>query len=873
MIRVLRRQLGEGAGTLVVLALVTAALVALTVGWPRALDRLLREDLVARAEAVPVTQRDLTLSVPRQVAVPFGASAEEALADLDTASRWVEDQVADVGPALAAVLGEPQHEVTRPPFFIDLGPRSSGVSFMTLTLSLGPRQQDLRLVEGSLPAAPDVPGWFDAAADGTRPLLDLDVVVTPGTASWLGWEVGETRSSRDPAFAPFRLRLSGLVEAADPGSTVWEHLPGVLEPAIDRDDSAGWTVHGVGWVHPAAGAMPAQQALRLTAWYPVDAAAVGEVDRDELAAELAGVRAASGLRSELAPVLATADGRERTVRTLLDVLVAGLVGVAAGVLWLASVLAVERRRTALVLLRARGASSSRLAALVGAQALLAVLPGAAVGGWLGLRVAGRTEPADLVLPTVLVLAAVGLVVVAAARVHGGRRGPRPRRTWVVELLVVGLTVAALTAVTTSDPLVTVLPVAVGLSAALVARRVHGWQAGLALRALARRRDLGAFLGAAGTARAPAAGLVPVLALTLGVSTAALGATATTTLTAATERSAAAQVGADLRLDLAWSGGGQGLSEEQVTAAREVPGVAALATVADARTVTLLQERTRATVDVRVVDGDALADVQRALPGGVTAAGSLAAGSDRVLVADDVAVGDVTLEAPDGPVALTAVAADAVPGVTSGAGWLLVDPTVWAEAGGRPPVDRLLVRLEPGAEPDDVAAGITEATGARLTVTTRADAVASITEGVLVTGVRSVMLLVAGASLALVAALLALVLVAGAPARGRAAAILATLGAPPAVRRHLVVAEALGPVVVGGLAGVGAGLVLPTAVLRVADLRPFTGAAERPPVVVDPGLLLAGGAGLAVVLAVAVGVAVVAARRVSPVGVLREGAGG
>jgi putative ABC transport system permease protein len=212
-------------------------------------------------------------------------------------------------------------------------------------------------------------------------------------------------------------------------------------------------------------------------------------------------------------------------------------------------------------------------------------------------------------------------------------------------------------------------------------------------------------------------------------------------------------------------------------------------------------------------------------------------------------------------------------VTSGAGWLLVDRTVWSEAGGRPPVDRLLVRLEPGADPDDVAAEVTAATGARLAASTRADAVASIADGVLVTGVRTVMLLVAGASLVLVAGLLALVLVAGAPARGRAAAVLATLGAPSAVRRHLVVAEALGPVAVGGLAGMAAGLVLPTAVLRVADLRPFTGAAERPPVVVDLGLLLAGTAGLALVLAVSVGVAVVAARRVSPVGVLREGAGG
>ncbi len=42
---------------------------------------------------------------------------------------------------------------------VDLGPHSSGISFMDLELSVGPREQDLRLVEGSWPTAPDVDGW------------------------------------------------------------------------------------------------------------------------------------------------------------------------------------------------------------------------------------------------------------------------------------------------------------------------------------------------------------------------------------------------------------------------------------------------------------------------------------------------------------------------------------------------------------------------------------------------------------------------------------------------------------------------------------------------------------------------------------------
>lgn len=874
MIRVLRRQLSGGAWSLVLLALVVAGLVALTVGWPRALDRLLRDDLVARAQALPTTQRDLTLPVPHHLPderIPTVPSGDDSQAWLDRAAQWTADQVADAGPALQAVLGPPQHEITRSPFYVDLGPHSSGISYMDLALSVGPRQQDLRLVEGSWPAPPDVEGWLDAGATPGGEPLEVDVVLTPATADWMGWRVGESRTSLDPVNAPFRVTLTGLVEAADPGSGLWDHLPGVLEPAINRDDNAGWTVHGIGYVAPTAvGALMIQRGVDLDAWYPVDPVAVAAVDRSELTAELDGIRASTGLRTDLTAVLATADGRERTATTLLGVLVAGLIGVAAGVLWLVSTLAVERRRAALVLLRARGASSGRLAALVGTQAVLAALPGAALGLWVGLRVPGRTDPTDLVLPAALTLAAVGLMVGVAAAVHGGRRRRGGRWTWVVELLVLAVTVVALTVTSASDPLIALLPVLVGLSAALVARRVYRWPAQLVLRAVARGRDLGAFLGVARAARVPAAGLVPVLALTLGVATAGLAVTAVATMTQATERSAVQYVGADLRLDLAWSSDGVGLREDGIAAARDVPGVAALATVADAGTVTMRHDRTRTTIHLAVVDGAALAAVQGDLPGGRT---DVTAGSGRVLVAPGLATGDVTLDAPSGPLAVTAEASDQLPGVTSGSGWVVIDAATWAGAGGTPPVDRLLVRLDPGADADQVAAAIGEATGAQLTATTRTQAVAAIADGVLVTGVRTAMLLVAAASLALVALVLALLLVADAPARGRAAAMLATLGAPARVHRRLVVAEVLGPVVVAGLAGAAAGLVLPSSVLRVADLRPFTGALDRPPIAVDVGLLAAAGAGLAVVVAIGIVVAVAAARRVSPVAVLREGAGG
>ncbi|MCV2393880.1 hypothetical protein OEB99_06135 [Actinotalea sp. M2MS4P-6] len=866
MIRVLRRQLGWD---LVLVGLVTAALVALTVAWPRALDRLLRDDLVSRTEALPATQRDLTLTVPKRdltIADPPDADAAQAM--MAQADAWTAAQVADAGPALTSVLGEPQHEITRPSYYVERGDDAPGISYMTVTLSAGPRRQDLDLVEGTWPAPLDTAGWIEDSADAGRLVpVTMDVVVSVDAARWMGWSVGDVKASRDPSY-PVDLRLSGLVEATDPDSEVWDHLPGVLEPVVDRDDNTGWTVHGIAYIDPdGVGAMMPTRGVELDAWYPVDPVAVGDADREELTAELAGLRAATGLRTQLTGVLDTASGRERTATTLLSVLVTGLIGAATGVLWLAARLAIERRRAALVLLRARGASSVRLAALVGTQAAAAALPGAAVGVAIAMQVPGRTDPTDLVLPAAVTIGAVALMVVAGARVHAAAVR-RARWRWVAEVVVLAIAAVALMSQTASDPLVTTLPVIVGLAAALVAMRVYPWPARAALHALSRRGDLGTFLGVARAARVPAAGLITVLALTLGVATAGLAVTAVATVNAATERSAVRYVGSDVRVDLAWSAQGVGLPEDQVAAVRELPGVAELAAIADAGTVELRHDRSSQTIHLLVADGADLARVQSGIPGGVQGLGGTVA-----LVAEDVPTGEVVLEAPRGDLALEAQASADVPGVTSGSGWVLLDRSTWAEARGTPPVTRLLLRLEPGAEPDAVVAAVRDVVDDRVTVTTLDQAIASIAQGVLVTGVRDAMLLVAATSLLLVAVLLVLLLIADAPARGRSAAILATLGAPGTVHRRLVVADVLGPVLVGGLAGAAAGAVLPYAVLRVADLRPFTGAVERPPVVLDPALLLAAGGGLVLVAAVGVLIAVRVARRVSPVEVLREGAGG
>jgi putative ABC transport system permease protein len=427
---------------------------------------------------------------------------------------------------------------------------------------------------------------------------------------------------------------------------------------------------------------------------------------------------------------------------------------------------------------------------------------------------------------------------------------------VAEVLVVVAAVASLTVDPGSgtDPLAVLRPVLVAVAAALLALRVVPLPARLALRST--RRSLGSFLGVARAARLPVAGVATVTALTLGVATAVLAVSTVSTVSGSTQRTAERSVGADVRLDLTWSARGNGLGAEQIDTVRSTPGVASLVAVGEAGTVTVRQERARASAEVLVVDGADLARVQRDLAEGLTDLAGPGDGGPTAVVATGLPDGALTLEAPDGEIAVEARTASRVPGITPRSGWLVLDQDTWESAGGTSVVRRLLVDLEPGADPGTVTAAVLDRLEDEpLGVTTSEDVVAAVADSVLVAGVRTAVLLVAGAAVLLVALALALLLV---------------VGAPPRVHRRLVVAEVSVPAVTAAVAGALTGVLLAVVVLGGVDLRPFTGAATGPSVVLDPVLL--GGVAGALVLVAAAGVlvAVRASRRVRPVAVLREG---
>jgi putative ABC transport system permease protein len=218
----------------------------------------------------------------------------------------------------------------------------------------------------------------------------------------------------------------------------------------------------------------------------------------------------------------------------------------------------------------------------------------------------------------------------------------------------------------------------------------------------------------------------------------------------------------------------------------------------------------------------------------------------------------------------------VVGVTSGPvpigareNWVALDASYAEEVLGRDPTDRtLLVRLDDGASPAQVEAGLVEVLGQDIRVDTADEIAARIESGPAVQGVR-VALLAATAVAALLSALaivMTLSLVAG--ARARVLALLRTLGAPRRSATSLALWEIGPPTIAAIIAGTVFGALVPLVVLAAVDLRPFTGSSVAPAYRVDPAILALTLGGFVVVAAALTAVTLLVSRRIRAAGALR-----
>lgn len=938
--RLVRRQLAAEPATGVLVA-ATVFVVSLVLSlWPRAVDTLLGEDLREQLDSLTPAQRDVSGRIaawfpndPEPGAL--GAATGHTSGEIDGVAQHVDwqDQLestrAAAGDQLQLLLGTAEVVATRPSDPIEKGARATDVVAENLAIRTDQRiGERVRLVEGRAPAPFEIDGLFGEGAPleavRDRP---IELMTSVDTADRMRWAVGESRTMT--GVVPLRVTLVGTFEAVDPGAGYWSHLESTLFPHIIEDGNYGTTVNGIAYADPSAlGALVLVDGVALDFWYTSLTEAAATTDRPELLRELRAFLDEARMTSELTARLEDVTARHATFTGLLQVLAIGPVGVALAVLWLAAVLAVERRRGALALAAVRGASRTGVRAAMAAQGLVVGVPPAALGAWVAALLVPR--PAALLgvglwaLPLAVGLApAVCLAIVAGPAMRAGRPGRpdarradgaaarRPGRGRLsdgsrrrvrlgLELAVVALAAfAAWTArergfasagsTSGTDPLLLAGPVLLALAGGLVALRLYPLPLRLLTRSLHARRRLPHFLGAAEATRSAPAGLAALVALVLAVGVAVFSGVTASTARAGVEHTVAAAVGADLVLD------GTDLPPDAADRVAALDGVAHVAAIGNAGRAPGRLLGSDGRVDVITVDVDDVAAVQAGLPGvaplpTLAAAGDVTGGVPAIIGGrdpEDVGTDGeafVLWGADLAEVAFTPVAAArSLPGLTSGSAWVVVDAGTWAaRTGAEPAVGRVLVDLAPGASSADVTAAARTALGAtdvdrpgidegpRIAATSMSAVRASVEDRALVRGLDVGLLAAAVLSGLLAAVVLGLALTIRGPDRGRLVALLTTVGAPRGTTWRLVAWEVVPMVALGLVTGAGVAAALQWVVLAAADLRPFTGGLARPPITVDPMVLLLVGAVAVVVAVLAVALAAAGARGTRAVVVLREG---
>lgn len=906
----LRRHLRTAWGTALVLAVVTVLGAGAATAATRAIGEMRSDQVTYATEQLSPQRRDVS---SRSSVVPGGGlSATDAVMTepgseptVPPEPRW--DEFLDGMVALRDglphplrdVLGEPSFAVSSREALTEQVP-GSGIEKPQVVMRASARMtEDLRLVEGEWPAATPVVTGFNGP-EGDEP---VQVVLSRAGAETLGWELGGTYAVDVWKFPP--LRVVGLTEPVDPDASTWYHQPFGRTAQLGMTPNGATIATAAVYVDPAMIGSLAFREAQTELWYPVTVEGLRSDDVGTLADQVRGFTHETltvmpgdpvtlQARTALSDVLDALLRQRVTTDAILAVLVVGPLGALLAVVVLAARLVVERRRPALAVLLARGATGTRLRLLTAAEGLAVSLPAAIVGVLLGLLV----RPGPLTGTQLLWAAAAALApAVAAAAVTVPRSlrterrdlaagtGGRWRRT--AELAVVG--VAALSAALLArrgvvggggdggvDPLVAATPLLVAAAAALVAVRAIPLLARGLERLLSRRRDLAPFLGAARATRAPAGGVVPALALVLAVSVGASSVVLLSTVDAGVSRQAHVGLGADLRVS------GPALSEEAVTTLREVDGVAAVATasrVPETGHLTSPDGRSRS-VQLVAVDAAQLAAVQAGVPDAPLATAALtrpaADGALPVLAlrVPDVAAGttglvlDLQGESAD---VVVAGAPELVPGVIDAPSTLVIDAGVLAG-----PLDfateprTALLALDDDADPARVVAAVRDVLPGA-TVDDRTTVAAELLESPAAQGIATGARISVALAGVLVALTVALTLVLAAPDRERLLAVLRSMGVRRSESRGLVAWEvapwALGALVVGALVGVA----VPALLRARVDLTALTGGGPQPALTADPVLVAVGVAGFAATVVVGAVLATVAGRRGATPERLREAA--
>ncbi|MDX2944128.1 MULTISPECIES: FtsX-like permease family protein [Streptomyces] len=570
----LRTRLRAFAGTSVALALLVAVTATLAAAHPRAVDRYGDAGL---RRAVEQALPDRT-TVQMQVPLPW----MDSVAEMEAALR-----AGPLDKARAEILATAEAPLVPDPAQSSYGVRTTvpmeasddwlpqpGGRPAQLVLAA---QQELashsRLSAGRLPRTTGAPV--------TAATARVEAAVTVETARTLDIRVGSVIHLPGSARAPLAVRITGIVAPRTPEGAYWSALPVLRTPALSRrPDLPPTEVHWLGGLLLAADAGPVLLGTpgRPQRYWNLapDVDALRGHDLGRLASAVAALESGPGVQrlrtvvddgleaeTNLDAVLADHARLRSGLDPLLLLAAVGTGSLAVIVLAMAGGVAADRRRAELALLRARGASLPGLALRLLAETAVVAVPAGALGLTAALLAlpGARTGPAVAAALAVTLFACVALPLRAVAahrtvRLQDGREdlaATRPsRRRTVAELTVVVIAAGAVAALrrqgSGGTALVAAAPLLTGVVAALLLARLHPLPLRVLSRAATRMRGLVVPLSLAQVARAPGFAVLPLLALLSALTTAAFGGSVLAGVTAARDRAALLDVGADGRVE-------------------------------------------------------------------------------------------------------------------------------------------------------------------------------------------------------------------------------------------------------------------------------------------------------------------------------------
>ncbi|WP_193509483.1 FtsX-like permease family protein [Cryobacterium sp. BB736] len=898
----------------ITVAVLVLLLAALATAGPRAVAVLNDAALGYELGRLSAPERDLVDEDPQWPANGPSESGETGYApDVEAAlggfAEALERVRHEAGDSLRSALGTGKYILRSGAVPLVEAPRELEIGFAADPLY----ESRVQFIEGTTPRPiPPLPmpltgdDWanFDPAQFEIPP---MEVALSAEAAARMGWAVGEARTimymSNVPVPAERHVVLSGTFTAIDPDDEFWDHATSILDPFVFDDGNLPPTVTGTGFVHPGTiyGLGVHGQGAGTKVWFPLATDAITVDNANAILAEvrkytsvghtISTGRLDYGIRSvfftaDVIPPLELALERNAATNAVLAMTAAGPLGVGAAVLFLGCRMIATGRGSALRLLSARGASGRQLRRLSAIEGLVVGVPAGIIGVALGvLLVGGAFSPLQLVLPLIVAIApAVVLVALSGSVIESIHRtdvdtAGSGRFRKIAELVLALLAVAAVIVLlqrglTTSastvgiDPLLAATPLLLSLLGCVLALRLYPLPL-TALHERARRGNpLGSFLGTARALRDPSAGLVPVLALVVGVSVAISSVILLSTLRTGVDTAARMQVGGDLQVS------GSSFTIDQHEQLTQVDGVDVVAGISGAEPATLDVAGERGNATVFVIDGGAVRQAQGDQPGLLPPGVDLAVQEGQPVpilvsssVADDID-GRTELRLNSVPVEV----ADSVGGITpigARANWIVIDRAAFdLMFDGTSSNQTFLIGLSDSASTEQVVSSIRALLGDAVRIDSPASVSAAFDRSPAVSGLQAALLLAIAITALLSTIAVVMTLVLGTASRERLLALLSTLGASRRVGRGLIGWE-LGPIavtalVVGSLLGVG----LPFVVLAGVDLRGFTGGTLQPAYAVDPLVLVGALLGFLLATAALTAVSLMVTRRARAATVLR-----